>query len=337
MFRSADTSRTQTQPVLLLQSRYQRRMDAEPSVAFMVVGQLRGFLSPRLQANLARRTLGSFKNSEIFILLKLTPAERQRSAATLFAAWRLGAARIQLVGTRAIDGELYNENNRYIKSSDTYRLDEHAERASAANISSGEELPCPSLVRPVAHVMFHRFRAAWRDLADCYAMVRSHEDAARRGRRFDWVVKLRSDEELCAPLPPIQHWRARVVDQFQPLPHCEGPSADYRLCHATDDHVAIVPRAFADVFYSAHREVGDSCTSSDYSPFCHWTADRMVANGDVPAECLLGRWLFRNNVNVSLGGLLGVRDTCLWRGGMPEPTAGWEDHVVGHCTCAKDL
>ena len=246
------------------------------SVAFILAGQLRGFLSVEVQHSIAN-TIGS---SDLFVHLTLSESQTASRGAITMAAHRLGAARVKLVAD--------------INSSET--------------VSS-----CPSLVRSWPGAMFHRFRSAWLHLWECFEMALEHEATVRAGRSYVYFVKLRSDEQICSALPPMRNWASgTTVHTWQPLPRCEQAGARRRSCHATDDHLAIVPRAIAETFFSAYLEAGGACDAAAYAPFCAWSAGTMKYSQDVPAECLLGRWLSRANVSVDRGGLLGVRNACMW-------------------------
>ena len=234
------------------------RGDDLPEVAFLLVGQLRGFLSPSVQGSIAVHATMSFR-SELFVLLKLARrhADLMAEAAARAAATRLGATRVQII---IADGETSYNDDRFgpirTASERGVGISREAERPRHG--------PCPALIRNAADALFHRYRAAWRDVADAFSMVQSHEETVRSGRLFRYLVKLRSDEELCAPLPPLVHWRSAVVHQWQPLPTCEPPGSRRRVCHATDDHLAIVPRAHAEAFFGgAYREAGASCNAAD--------------------------------------------------------------------------
>lgn len=76
--------------------------DDFPEVAFLLVGQLRGFLSPSVQGSIAAHAT-TFR-SELFVLLKLARrnADVMAEAAARAAATRLGAARVQII---IADGE----------------------------------------------------------------------------------------------------------------------------------------------------------------------------------------------------------------------------------------
>ena len=271
------------------------------SIAFLVTGELRGFLSRSVQVSLRRHALDAMSSADIstllFALLKLTADEAAMHTMEVVHSLRqLGASRYQL------------------------------------NISAAPTLSavCPLFIRHWHGALFDHYQAAWRDLAQGFAMIRAYEKIDRQGLPFDWLVKLRADEQLCTPLPTLDviesfsigrylsgaasnhSTRPLVVHQWQPLPRCERVGTRRRTCHATDDHLAIVPREAADRFFSAEREAGATCRAADYASFCAWPAGQMVAVGDVPSECLLGRWLSNGGILVDQGGLLGVRTACMW-------------------------
>ena len=86
------------------------------------------------------------------------------------------------------------------------------------------------------------------------------------------------------------------------------------------DHIAIVPRALAESYFSADREVSECVPRASYDPYCHVPTR---ADPDVPMECLLTRWLARADVPIDNGALLGSQKMCLWRD---------ETHTKGACS-----
>ena len=131
-----------------------------PEVALLLVGQLRGFLRPEVQESVTRyamnSTAGVHARTQLFVLLKLAEREVSMSAAAAQAtAVRLGAARVQLV---VADGDSSYNDDRFSPS-------------RAARVTSDGGALCPLLVRNGTDALFHRYRAAWRDLADAFAMV----------------------------------------------------------------------------------------------------------------------------------------------------------------------
>ena len=282
------------------------------SIAVLLAGELRGFLSLTVQASVRRHALEAMSSAatttSLFVVLKLTAGElASQRAQVLHALRRLNASRYQLISA-----------------------------------PPSPHAACASLVRHWPGALFDHFQAAWRDLAQGFAMIRRYETSERQGNRFDWIVKLRADEQLCSPLPTLDAigqyilnmskqstspgLASPVIHQWQPLPRCEHAGARRRLCHSTDDHLAIVPRIAADRFFSAEQEAGASCHAADYAPFCAWPAGQMEAVGDVPSECLLGRWLSTGGILVDRGGLLGLRTACMWAN---------QTAVRGGCQCPQ--
>ena len=70
------------------------------------------------------------------------------------------------------------------------------------------------------------------------------------------------------------------------------------------DHVVIMARPLADRYFAAEQEIADCAPHSEYGrSSCHgFPHSGWRQKSDVPAECLLSRWLQR-------GGLLGTRTT----------------------------
>jgi len=100
--------------------------------------------------------------------------------------------------------------------------------------------------QPPADSMRRRFAVVSVDQARCFELVEKAEQA-RGGRRYTHVMKLRSDQQVCAPLggrvlwPALHPTHPRIVKQR--------------------DHWAFVPRSLAAVYFNASHEVLSECHS----------------------------------------------------------------------------
>ena len=140
------------------------------------------------------------------------------------------------------------------------------------------------------------------DQYECFAMVR--EEEAERHRPYDFVVKLRPDEQLCRPFPSWQHFLATDRIAVFGKPARFGPEIH--------DHVAVMRRSHADRYFSAHNEIDDCAAPSTYDSICHVKAGQRP-NNDTPTECMLSRWLLKGGAAYDNGDVLGSGIVCLWR------------------------
>ena len=140
------------------------------------------------------------------------------------------------------------------------------------------------------------------DQSECFAMVRVEE--AKRRRLYDFVVKLRPDEQLCRPLPSWQRLVAYDRIAVYGKPKRVGPEIH--------DHVAVMRRPLADRYFSAQHEIDDCVAPTAYDSHCHVKAGQRPHN-DTPTECMLSRWLWKGGVAYDNGDVLGHSTVCLWR------------------------
>lgn len=163
--------------------------------------------------------------------------------------------------------------------------------------------PCvsPTAAAPVATTdgFVRRVSHVWQ--------VEAHEAAT--GRQYEYIAKLRPDEEFCLPLPPAHSFPPHLVST---LPY---PSfADKGQLH---DHLAIMGRKIAPVYFSARDELlhtpCESVTAfrERYDPMCHIQGLPMHR---MAPECLVASWLRRNEIVFSQSTLLSVGScVCLWK------------------------
>mmetsp|Transcript_76083 Transcript_76083/g.217210 ORF Transcript_76083/g.217210 Transcript_76083/m.217210 type:complete len:226 (+) Transcript_76083:573-1250(+) len=153
-------------------------------------------------------------------------------------------------------------------------------------------------------------RNTGRDWESAFTQVVEHE--TNLGFKYDYIVKLRTDEAICNSMP---HYEKLHINNIMVPVHGglqmarRGKiSADY--VGPVSDHFAVVPRKLASVYFRPHHELppfAPCYNATDYSP-CHGHKE----NGDVPPECLFGKHLARNGVSVDHGLLLGEESGCLF-------------------------
>jgi hypothetical protein len=139
--------------------------------------------------------------------------------------------------------------------------------------------------------MREKFAVVSADQQTCFEMVKSHEDSV--GKQFDWILKLRPDQGHCKPFPPVTALQGLSPAIFV-----------HRADGRVHDHIAIMPRALAPIYFSAGSEVMECVERAFYNSVCH------RSSGDVPNECLLGSWIHRHNVTVDNGCVLGAESFC---------------------------
>jgi hypothetical protein len=136
--------------------------------------------------------------------------------------------------------------------------------------------------------------------------ILSHERQA--DVTYSHFIKLRPDEELCYAFPREVHWKS-VIMTWRTFGWMEN------VIH---DHVAIVPRDQAEVYFTAYREVEFCHPRKSYDDLgCHVKAEQLPH--DVPNECLLKGWIQRNGLKHDNGNVLGDESFCKWS------HVGWKD------------
>ena len=77
-----------------------------------------------------------------------------------------------------------------------------------------------------------------------------------------------------------------------------------------NDHIAIIPRNAAKIFFTAYKEVETCRRRTYYDADCHFLASTMPQ--DVPPECIMSGWLRRNGLKYDNGNILGFSRYCKW-------------------------
>ena len=231
-------------------------------VAICIVGQSRGFTAARLIRSIARHGVQAAQAEQVHVFVRITvPSLLDSDAfAVHSAATMLNATNVSLV--RESEHDLgWLSRHLSLNASCLGQLDALWRRSFAFQVLEQKA---------------------------CYDMVLAHETLAKR--RFEYIVKLRADQELCKPLPPVSRWPAHAVSTW----------TAFGRVH---DHLAIVPRSLADLFFSASRELELCLPGGHYAatpPGCHTKVGAQ--------ECLLSHWLARSSVRVNNGNCL-VRRT----------------------------
>ena len=149
-----------------------------------------------------------------------------------------------------------------------------------------------------------------------------------QGWRYDFVIKLRPDEQICKPLPP---WRQFAGDARYANMVATWPRNPF-IGPEIHDHLALMRRDVASRYLSAHKELTEACAPhAEYyrRTLCHgFHGSKWRQAYDVPAECVLSRWLKRGGVTYDSyakhpngsygGGILGDWNYCLWTGAVPK-------------------
>lgn len=152
-------------------------------------------------------------------------------------------------------------------------------------------------------MFWDKFAPITMDLRSCYSMIQNSERA--RGRTYDIVVKLRLDEEICAPLKHYSafDWNKRHEENRIAVWARNDPTDPKNV--VVDDHLAVMPRRAADVYLRANEELLTCAPYDAYTPHCGWKYRG--------TECYLSKWLFFNDVSFDHGATLGQPSYCLWR------------------------
>eukprot|EP00613_Pedinella_sp_CCMP2098_P024723 CAMPEP_0171708434 /NCGR_PEP_ID=MMETSP0991-20121206/14934_1 /TAXON_ID=483369 /ORGANISM="non described non described, Strain CCMP2098" /LENGTH=335 /DNA_ID=CAMNT_0012298457 /DNA_START=205 /DNA_END=1212 /DNA_ORIENTATION=+ len=187
---------------------------------------------------------------------------------------------------------------------------------SDAAVSQYENPSCP-----LRGFMEKKFAIVSLDQESCFTMIKAEEK--RRGSLYDVVAKLRSDMMFCDGVDGQMLFKA----------------ASTALVETHTDHASFMPRAQAEVFFSAAQEVlprnPANCSSrKSYDVHCHVKSQDLP--NDVPNECLLNNWFQKNNLknrHISYSSNSSKAQVCLWH----EPKVGCQSYGEGgfcalHCT-----
>ena len=138
-------------------------------------------------------------------------------------------------------------------------------------------------------------------MRDCFDMVKASEQ--QRGQPYDFVVKLRSDDEICRRFP-----------LWSQLPNHSVATYWFRgRSGSVQDHVAIVPRQFADLYFNLGREVwAPTATPEEVGRTCHQKAPPQAHSFDHGGECYLSHLLRSKGIPFDNGQLLGDPAICIW-------------------------
>jgi hypothetical protein len=260
-----------------------RTVTAEPPwVAHCIVGQARGFTQKAVWSSLRTNVIDAFGGgrTDCFLHLKADGPTDLDALRRPDSAWRM------------------------------------ALQPTAVNIiRDGRGTDLRNTTRAALRPQCHRsgletqFAIVSLDGLECLRLIEAEE--ARLGRKYDLVTKLRPDEQICEPWPSwrIADWKdghyTRTVATFR------------RGERGVHDHVALMTRALADVYFGAFRLLNTFSSPTEcvddrasFASTCNYDPGSHDA---VWPECLLTRWLTANSIGFDNGALLGWERVCLWR------------------------
>lgn len=242
-------------------------------VAHLIVGQLRGFLDPRVVRSLRADVIESAGGvPEAFLLLK--PHAGVNASAVVEAARQLGVP---------------------------FALQLRANDSDAAALAS---VSCAWLISYEQH-----FLAAAVDRREAFAMALARE--RERGRPFDLFVRLRPDEFFCDPFPSFYSidWRlyGRTIAAFQAmaLPGIGDHVAVLTRATAVDYFES--QREFEVCDRAEDRRFPRALYSGCY----HYHAATNFSIKVVPPECIQARWLDERGIDHDNGAVLGPPRACM--------------------------
>lgn len=244
--------------------------------AVLVIGEPRGLAHPWVWGSIHRNVISALgAESDVVLCLKLETNGGQSLSTMMSVACRLNAT-LALTWRNGTDPET--------------AVGGHAgQNCSLSQAGKG----------------LWRFAIRGRQLRDCWETVRALE--RRRGIAYTHVVKLRADEQVCEPLPPLSRVRTDAISTWA----CPDTAMSER--HVVNDHLAVVPRKLADVFFSQVDEATPPTRRclprSLWEGYCH--RSKRLMPDDVPEECALTRWLAKHHTPVDTAAL-GAQRSCLW-------------------------
>lgn len=238
-----------------------------PRVAICVVGELRGFTADPVW-NSIYKTVDALK-ADTFLYLKLDVADDVRKLGSIMKI--LNSAAVQFL-IRAQNVSWDSEKVVWNNTCPTFKL-------SSKDTKS----------------MAYKFAVVSRDQAACFSLIKRREDDS--GVKYDFVIKLRPDEEICRPIKSLERFPVDKVSAWYASRHIH-------------DHIAVIPRTFANAYFSAGDEILKCSSRESYDRFCHVSSNDMP--DDIPNECLLGRWLHSQGISIDNGKVLGHPDFLKW-------------------------
>ena len=243
---------------------------SSPRVAYCIVGQARGFTNPLVHLSIVHNAIEPFGGrAQLFFLLKYNNGSMDDVAVLNATVQKLQPTGLKMRSSAEDESQL---------------------RASA-------NLSCAwSQQRRV-------FGITAVDQAECFRMIEA--DEMHMGRRYDLVIKMRPDEQICSPWPSHGKFNWSWYSSSRTIATWWRPSGD-RVIH---DHVAIMTRSVADVYFqkeesgavqrcTAEREVGRDCNSARAGP--------------AYSECFLSHYLRTSGIRFDNGAVMGDETMCLW-------------------------
>ena len=252
---------------------------AEPLVAHLIVGQVRGFLDPRVLHSLRTQTIEAFGGiPDVFLYLK---HELNDSLAAIEAAARSLGPRVQL----------------------------ELRQGAESDHNMRQRLGCRTLQK-----YERNFGIASMDRREAFNMVIEHEK--KRRQRYDLILRLRPDEFFCSPLP--RHGQVDWLGAYSnKLAAFQAYTAPGIQDHAAAMNRAVADvyfdsyRELGDVCAAAKQEGIADLPRALYSGLCNYHATSNWSQKSVPAECIQVRWLITQGVTHDNGAVFGPSRSCL--------------------------
>ena len=305
--------------------------------AFCVVGLVRALVCEELQASIRKVVEAAPGGGDVFAFLK-----EETTTTTTTTTTTATAVPTTTTSTSAAQRHKKNAAGflRLLGAVEVVLVDASvSDVASVSHLNVNPRCPLRRVERlpwrPGEPDYFRRkFAAVSLDQAACFKMIKAEE--ARResesggdGKSFRYgaVVKLRADMMFCDAVSD------RLFDDI--LSSSTDRARKNLIVETHTDHASFMPRAIADVFFAAHREVlpgrrrsgssdsnSNNCTARErYDDRCPAKSARMPQ--DVPNECLLSSWLRKNGVNhrhieynsgaLTMGASSNKSRTCIWK------------------------
>ena len=137
------------------------------------------------------------------------------------------------------------------------------------------------------------------DQRDCFRMVQAAE--ARNGHKYSFVIKMRTDQQICSPWPPHHRFNWSWYEATKTVATWSR-SNGRRVIH---DHVAIMPRSLADTFFLRASALWECDDYREVVRYCNGPA--------LYPECYLSHYLKSHDLNFDNGLTMGREQMCLWK------------------------
>lgn len=238
-------------------------------VAVCIVGHARSFYRPSVHNSIARNLLqpiaGNSTTLEVFFHIGLRDIAKVSNATALTSR---SETREAAEAMKPVVLSLYDDP--------ILQLNMTQHNSCSGGMEHARRVYPPALLRA----------------SQCMALVRDFE--TKNNFRYDWIVKTRPDIAIGDPVTPLsklrpdriyinEHIPGTSTPAFQTIRELYPRNAAKLLGKPFADHIAMVPREYADVFFSSHLAAGECLTQIQKSRL-------------VNAETIMGMWLIQNGV-----------------------------------------